>query len=282
MEAQDVHHAIYHPLSRLILDQYCDNDGVSKNGSRRFLFETGIVRSRLNFNMLVSQGRIRLDFREVPIMLNMRFDDNLFQDEIFNWRNCDFPFSQSCVPIDEEERIVMGQMAYFKDVNPKRLEEIFKYPSALIESKVSTCCGYCIGYWREDTGGNNNILSESPLNLSNLPHLRQFDYQFKFDMMAMNTFSCLSNLVHLRVISYQLIDYGFLNEAFVFFSKLRRLDLNLSSNITFDIGFRFSCSIHHENNGRKILIVVDCLSHMTRLSFLHLHSISFRGIFLFC
>jgi len=88
----DLHHVINHPLSRLILGQFQDKDGCSRNGCCELLFDLGVVSCKEDYRAYLSSF-INMN-RGVPRRISKRIvlvgEEGDLGERILNFSTCEF------------------------------------------------------------------------------------------------------------------------------------------------------------------------------------------------
>jgi len=165
MDIVDLYHCISHRLSFLILRQYLDKDGCSRNGSREFLFKIQICSSTNTFEHGVSVGFINLDWRGVPYHISYQnwLEEDLPED-VLRWKSCSFFFRENASrgrELVEEEREGLNNIL------------------STMYSSFDLCHNWDVGVPHREWMGvhisNGRVVGCSSINPINSSSLSQFD-----------------------------------------------------------------------------------------------------------
>jgi len=207
ISCQEISHIYKHPLSILIHLKYQDKDGVSRNGSREFLYETGYCIGKRSFYEQVTGGNIFIDHRGVLFNINFSGGSRTEMEDVMSrWKHFKFAFSKSNVPICEEDARVLNQ--YRKETgivsnadctkfieNPSN-SGLFRYITFKSLGGKIVSFGSTICYSSMSDG---DMLETTTITIiSQLPFLRHYSSQF-VNIQHLRTLSKLSNVTSLSL-----------------------------------------------------------------------------------
>ena len=236
---QDLHHVIHHPLSRLILHQYEDKDGCSKNGSRELLIDCGFIKK---YQIDRSLEEIILDSRGIPLNTVLNKSQNMSyenEEKILNFKQLFYPEMKSSIPIvvdSEVEPISHLFKNFVNKYSAKRVDKWLQNPNDRTSELISAF-GHVIGIY--SSFPSITIKESNSIEILNclqqLPHFRSLG--LRIDHSCQESFYenfgvCLgSKLVHLVINSFQ-NDSQFhpLENCLSQFTKLKLLNLYMGNS----------------------------------------------------
>jgi len=195
ISCQEINHIYKHPLSILIHQKFQDKDGCSRNGSREFLFEVGLVTKEEDSDPLfISRWSVSLDYRGVCYFIFSRYDSgpekvNDFMKMALNWKTCYIRNSPIQLSLSESERETINLIEKISNLGNlyfKRLGYV-TFLDHVISLEI-------LGSMTIVTFDDHFIST-----LSQLPYLNNLSVAIKRISPNLSQFSLLSNLISLNL-----------------------------------------------------------------------------------